>query len=88
MRLRYFALRVQSAGLIAVEVSAKTAAVLLDIGKPLFLGTSDDLSRLALRLRLPLATVTGEHRRRTTIAGRTSRGGYPQTSFPEVARVA
>ena len=55
--LHFFAVRVEEHRVVAAEVTPAVAAELLDAAQPLLLGTAEELSKLAQRLRRPLVTI-------------------------------
>lgn len=79
----YFALRIEPNRLVATEVSDRAAAS-LDAGKPVLLGTVDDLRILARRIRLPLVTTARREGPQRSDGSAAGGAGSRQASWPRL----
>lgn len=61
MSVQFFALGIETFRLVAAEIPDRAAAVLLDEGQPILLGTIKELHKLAARLKRPLVTIARIH---------------------------
>jgi hypothetical protein len=58
MSVHIFAIQVEAERLVAAEIGDSSAAVLLDGGHQVFLGTIEELRKVARRLRRNLVTIS------------------------------
>jgi hypothetical protein len=58
MSVHIFAIQVEAERLVAAEISDSAAAILLDGGHQVFLGTIEELRKVARRLRRNLVTIS------------------------------